>query len=254
MPSTVIVHRRFVLALLVASVVALSVGAQEASRLGQPVVRPNLPPRSTTYGFLVDFPTARILEPGKVTISFRTAEPTPPARVYIGLSTLDEDLDIPHYRMTAIEPGEPLELRSEHTVVLDLAGMVKQLPASPFEPKLNYRIEAYLPSKRWSRQVDGQVYFDPKTLGDTESVVAGPFVDLLSETSAVISWSTDRPCRRVGSRDAGSPRRTSRPATRCQCRGCGRRPRTPTSCGPAGRAPASTRSAPRGATASPSPR
>ena len=207
MPTTVI-RRRLALALLAACLIALPLLAQETSRLGKPVVRPELPPRATTYGFLVDFPTARILEPGKVMLSFRTAEPTPPARVYIGLSTLAEDLDIPHYRLTVVEPGEPLELRSEHSVALDLAGMVKLLPASPFEPKLNYRIEAYLPSNRWSRQVDGQVFFDPTTLADTENIVSGPFVDLVSETSAVISWSTDRPCAgevEIAGRNVASP-------------------------------------------------
>ncbi len=194
MPATPVVHRHLASPLLAACLIALPLFGQEASRFGQPVVRPDLPLRPTTYGFLLDFPTTKILEPGKVTLAFRTAEPTPPARVYFGLSTLAEDLDIPHYRMTAVEPGEPLELRSEHTVSLDLASMVKLLPASPFEPKLNYRIEAYLPSKRWTRQVDGQVFFDPKTLGDTENIVAGPVVDLVTETSAVVSWSTDRPC------------------------------------------------------------
>jgi hypothetical protein len=208
MPATPVVRLRLTSPLLAACLIALPLFAQETSRLGQPVVRPDLPPRSTTYGYLVDFPIARILEPGKVTLSFRTAEPTPPVRVYLGLSTLDEDFDIPHYRLTVVEPGEPLDLRSEHTVILDLAPLVKLLPASPFEPKLNYRIEAYLPSKRWSRQVDGQVYFDPKTLGDTEHVVAGPFVDLVAETSAVISWSTDRPCAgevEIAGRKVASP-------------------------------------------------
>jgi hypothetical protein len=213
LPATPNVRRRLALPLLAAGLLTLPLLGQEASRLGQPVVRPDLSPRATTYGFLVDFPTARILEPGKVTLSFRTAEPTPPARVYVGLSTLAEDLDIPRYRMTAVESGEPLELRSEHTVLLDLAGMVKLLPASPFEPKLNYRIEAYLPSKRWTRQVDGQVFFDPKTLGDTENIVSGPFVDLVGETSAVISWSTDRPCAgevEVAGRRVASPQVATR--------------------------------------------
>ncbi|MBP1620211.1 MAG: metallophosphoesterase family protein [Acidobacteria bacterium] len=208
MPATRFASPRLTLPLLGAFLVALSLFAQDASRLGKPVVRPDLPPRESTYGFLVDFPTARIAEPGKVTLSFRTAEPTPPVRVYFGLSTLAEDLDIPHYRMTAVEPGEPLEPRSEHTVALDLAGMVKLLPTSPFEPKLNYRIEAYLPSKRWTRMVDGQVFFDPATLGDTENIVTGPVVDLVTETSAVISWSTDRPCAgevEVAGRKVASP-------------------------------------------------
>ena len=225
MLSTPGAFRRFAFPSLVACITTLTLFAQEASRLGQPVVRPDLPLRSTTYGFLVDFPTARILEPGKVTLTFRTAEPTPPVRVYMGLSTLAEDRDIPHYRQTVVEEGEPLELRSEHTVVLDLAGLVKLLPTSPIEPKLNYRIEAYLPSKRWSRQVDGQVFFDPRTLGDTENIVAGPFVDLASETSAVISWSTDRPC--AGEVEAAG-RRVASPhtATRHEVPVAGLRPAT----------------------------
>ncbi len=172
--------------------------AQEADsvalpRIGQPQIRPELPPLERTYGFLVAPPQTRFLADGVIELRFETLEPTPGALVYGGLNTLDEDLDFPRYRVKFKESGEVTVLRREHVVALRFASLVRKAVGMEFEPRLTWRIEVWLPSKRSSRFYEGRVYFDPETLGEVVNVVSGPFVDQVGETSAIISWQLDRP-------------------------------------------------------------
>lgn len=174
---------------------AFTVSAQQTltqPRIGQPVQRPDAPTIDQTYGFLVDFPSARIVEPGTIRIEFETAEPTPPARVYYGINTLDEELPYPRFRDSANEPGNFDDLSTTHTVEFSFRRLLTRIPVTPYEPRIVYRLAVTLPSKG-ERYFDGRVYFDPETLADTVNIDFGPIVDQVTSTSAIISWRTDRP-------------------------------------------------------------
>jgi hypothetical protein len=119
-------------------------GAQQAAghRNGQPMIRPETPASEATYGFLRALPTHRFLEPGRVELTFETREPTPPARIYLGLNPLKDDLDYPLYRTSAVEEGDVTDLRTQHRFVIDLAAVTRYLHTTPFENRVTYRIEA----------------------------------------------------------------------------------------------------------------
>ena len=149
--------------------------------------------RQATYGFLAAEPTARIVAPGKMEVVVATVAPTPPMILYSGVNTLEEELDLPRYRWTLREAGAVTDLRTEHRVVADFGSYLRSIPNTPYEPRICWRAELYLPAKRSSRFVEGRAYFDPETLGDTVNVLYGPIVDQVSESGAVISFETDRP-------------------------------------------------------------
>lgn len=168
-------------------------GGQGESLLGEPVERPTGQPEQRTYGFLEAAPTARIEEPGSFVLRFRTVEETPPAIVYIGLTTRAEELAFPRYRSSVVEPGEPSSWTRDHAIPVDFRGLLERMPVTPHDPLIQWRAEVWMPSKRSSRFVEGRVYYDPRTLDDTVNITFGPIVDQVTETSAVISWECDRP-------------------------------------------------------------
>jgi hypothetical protein len=173
--------------------------AQQAPRIGLRPERPESPPtEGPTYGLLLEAPRAWIDGPHRLVVELRSAEPTPPGLIHLGLNTLDEDLDWPRYRASfqeTIPDGEdpaPTAFRSAHRFELDFRGLLRTLPNTPFTPRLCWRAELWLPSKRSARFVEGRVHFDPETLGDTVDIRFGPVVDQVTATSAVLSWETDR--------------------------------------------------------------
>ncbi|MCC6785026.1 MAG: metallophosphoesterase family protein [Planctomycetes bacterium] len=168
----------------------------ERPRHGQPVVVPEgSRALSQTYGFLSAHPTARIVAPGRLEIVLETRSPCPPATVYLGLSTLDEDLDWPRYRVAVREAGKPSELRTTHRIETEFASLVAKLPHTPFEPRVQWRAEIWVPELGSSRFAEGRVYFDRATLGDTVNVGIGPFVEQLGPDAVTVWWETDREAR-----------------------------------------------------------
>ena len=179
---------------LVAALTLAASLAVAAPRQGlQPLLPEGAEPVARTYGLVVDEPTARIIRPGVFQIDFETEEPTPPPVVYVGLNKLDEDLDYARYRDLTRAKGAITDLATTHSVEVDFRSLVAKSPNTPFEPRVCYRIEVFVPGRMSSRFIDGRVYFDPATLGDTVNVTAGPFVDMVTTESAVVSFETDRP-------------------------------------------------------------
>ncbi len=162
-------------------------------KLGKPIERPDAPTKVQTYGLLRSDPVAKIVEPGVVEILFETEHPSPPAVGYFGLNTLDEDLDFPRYRDSVREDGTTTELRTRHRIRYEFAKLVKRAPTTPIDARLTWRVEVYVPQKNASRFFQGRLNFAPGSLADTVTVSAGPFVDQISASSALISWETDRP-------------------------------------------------------------
>lgn len=199
--------------MMIPILLALACFLQEPQRNGQPIEPLDGGRRiELSYGFLTEPPRARIEQPGSFVLELETAEPTPPGRVYIGLTTEDEQLDWPRYRTSVIEAGAADELRRRHHIAVPFEGLLARMPTTPYEPRVNWRAEFWLPAKRSSRFVEGRVWFDPHTHGDTTSIISGPSVDRVGPRSAVVSWETDRPAdghvwiagREVRSKSAGT--------------------------------------------------
>ncbi len=144
------------------------------------------------YGFLVDHPAARVISPGTIEIEFETVEPTPPAMVYYGLNTLDEELNFPRFRSSLREKGSLDEWDTEHRVEIAFESLLDIIPNTPYESKISYRLAVWIPGKG-ERFYDSRVFFDSETLGDTTNILFGPVVDQVTGNSAVVSWETDRP-------------------------------------------------------------
>jgi hypothetical protein len=130
----------------------------------------------------------------------------PPPSYYLGLSTLDEELDFPRYRSGGRASGNPMELATTHRIEADFSRLVGYLPNTPFDARINWRVEILLPSRGTARFFEGRTHFNPATLGDTVNIPCGPSVEQLKPSSAVLFWETDRPAdARVTLEGPGTP-------------------------------------------------
>ncbi|MCB2155120.1 metallophosphoesterase [bacterium] len=172
----------------------LAQGQEPHGRFGMPIEPPSETTKESTYGFLKGAPSVKIVEPGRFEVTFETEEPTPPAVLSGGANTLDEELDYPrfHYFCGGREDGEVTDLRTEHSITADFSSIKRRLPNTPYEPRVTYRVEVYIPSFRATRFFEGRVYFNPETLGDATNVTFGPTVEQVTPNTAVIAWETDR--------------------------------------------------------------
>lgn len=164
--------------------------SQAQPKIGQPITVPEgLQPKQSTYGFLESVPTSKITAPGVLEVTFRTSTPTPPATVYYGINTLEEELNYPRMRSSVAEQGNALT--QDHRVEIKFGGLVAKSSNTAFEPRICWRAEVWIPSKNSSRMVEGRAYFNPETLGPTENISYGPTVEQLSSSSVVIALETD---------------------------------------------------------------
>lgn len=172
---------------LAALLAATACSAQ--SRHGQPITAERTD-GNPTYGVLANAPRSRIVQPGVLELQFTTLGQTPPAVVHFGINSLDEELDYPRFRDSAGESAN--QMSKEHLVRYDFRALLAKMPNTPFEPRICWRAEVYVPGLRSVRFVEGRAYFDPKTLGDTVNVTVGPMVCNVAPDSAVIVFETDR--------------------------------------------------------------
>ncbi|HHE46798.1 MAG TPA: hypothetical protein ENL08_03725 [Bacteroidetes bacterium] len=114
--------------------------------------------------------------------------------MYYGIYEPDQLLPLPRYRCSAVEERKADGIN--HVIRLNLKRLAD--PAVDVaELKKNdggvivYRLEIYNPRWATSFYYDRRFEFQGDELLPT--VVAGPFVDQITDTSVVISWETDRP-------------------------------------------------------------
>ncbi|RCV62764.1 hypothetical protein C5S53_17825 [Methanophagales archaeon] len=131
----------------------------------------------------------------EATLQFDTIVPTPKARVYYGLFVPQQEIKVPQYRRYVIE--ELVGENTDHSVSKINIGKFdgSRYDICNFEKDggvICYRIELYNPEKATSVFYDGRFRVD----GDynlVPCVTEGPFVDLVTRDSAVISWETSVP-------------------------------------------------------------
>ena len=186
----------YVVAILAISMLVVPVCAQPGN-LGHNPAYPELPQKEVTPDYLlvdgVDVTVDAVAK--EATLQFDTRIATPKAVVYYGLFVPQQEIKVPQYRRYARE-----ELVGENT-----AHSVSKINIGKFESSrydicnfekdggvICYRIELYNPEKATSVFYDGRFRVD----GDyniVPCVTEGPFVDLVTTDSAVISWETDAP-------------------------------------------------------------
>ncbi len=182
---------RIIICTLISIAATLHVAAQ--SRVGQPIIPPDAPMQEGTYGLLKGQPEIEFTKPGHFEIRFETSEPTPPVMLYGGINDITEELDYNRYRAFFSEDKKSTEPRTKHRIEVDVRDVARRMPNTPFEPRITWRAEIYIPSKRASRFIEGRVYYDPETFGDTVNVPYGPFIEQVTSSSAVVFFETDRP-------------------------------------------------------------
>ena len=140
-------------------------------------------------------------EGAKAVIEFETRVPTPPALVRYGPSILVGAVEEPVYRRIAYELSEGDTLIRTHRVLVDVARLESGLYDTGLVDGgggvIAYRIEVFDPDWQASAFHDRRFRYarsgDPRT-GEyrvAETIVLGPFVDLVGPRSLVVSWETD---------------------------------------------------------------
>ena len=161
----------------------------DMGNLGKPFRYPAFPQKGVTPDYLLMDEPAVAMDGKYAVINFETVKPVPGAKVYFGLYVPDQEIKVPQYRREAIEglTGEG----TEHTVKLKISKF--EDPAydlGNFAEKggvICYRIELYNSDKAASVFYDGRFRVDGE-YNIVPCVTEGPFVDMVTTTSAVISW------------------------------------------------------------------
>lgn len=127
----------------------------------------------------------------EATIYFDTIYATPKASVYYGLYVPQQEIKVPQYRLHATE--ELTGKSTSHNVTIDLSKIENpKYDLCNFKENggvICYRIELCNPDRATSAfyagrfQVDGDYNLVP-------CITEGPFVNLVTTTSAIISWDT----------------------------------------------------------------
>ena len=163
--------------------------------------------RSITYSLdrlLAKEPVVTKLDQSEAIIEFETLIPTPEAVIYYGVIPPEEELAYPRYRKGA---KELLLTGTNRTKTHQLRLDISKLESVYYDTGLiangggviAYRIEVYDPrinaTQHYDRQFRYQRAGKPKIGKYTlhTSLTAGPFVDLVTPKSAVISWETEPP-------------------------------------------------------------
>ena len=163
--------------------------------------------RSITYTpdrILAKEPVVTKLDQSEAIIEFETTIPTPEAVVYYGVIPPEAELAYPRYRKRA---KELLPTGTTRTTTHQLRLDISKLESVYYDTGLiangggviAYRIEVYDPRINSAQHYDRQFRYrregQPKTGKYTldTTLMAGPFIDLVTPESAVISWETDSP-------------------------------------------------------------
>ena len=129
-------------------------------------------------------------------VRFETTVPCPAAAVHYGVYLPEQVPPLPEYRRCARERFDGF--KRDHRVTLDIERLLGVgLDAAGIGRRgggvIVYRIEIYDPRIASAAFFDHRFEFRGDELVPT--VIKGPFVDLVTESTAVISWDSDRPVR-----------------------------------------------------------
>lgn len=137
-------------------------------------------------------------------VEFETLIETPASIAYYGVPHTEENLTTPRYRKAS--KGTHIdENKTQHRIAMDISkledvhydtGLIANNGGT-----IVYRIEVFDPRIQTTRAYDRRLRYkregEPKsgTYSSLVSLTEGPFVDLVTHNSAVISWETDEPVK-----------------------------------------------------------
>jgi predicted MPP superfamily phosphohydrolase len=162
--------------------------------------RQDLKPVKYREYIFTDWPSMKADGPGlQLTLVFHTRIPTLPSSIHAGFMFPSEKLAYPSFGKTFIEEKPAAGgAVNDHQVRLDLARMHRQLDNEELKKKgldIYYLIELWNPEKQSVEYYQGKQRMrnEGGRLKLLPTVVEGPFVNLVTCNSAVISWYTDVP-------------------------------------------------------------
>ncbi|MEA1870185.1 MAG: metallophosphoesterase family protein [Euryarchaeota archaeon] len=181
------------IAILVMAVLVSPVCAQ-AGNLGHDPIYPALSQKDATPDYLLVGDVGVTVDAGakEATLQFGTLLATPGAKVYYGLYVPEQEIPVPQYRRSTTEDltGES----ASHSATINIGKFEgARYDICNFAEEggvICYRIELYNPDVASSVFYAGRFRVD----GDynlVPCVIEGPFVDLVTTDSVVISWKTD---------------------------------------------------------------
>jgi hypothetical protein len=150
---------------------------------------------------IAEGPAVTGFEGPKAVIDFETRVPTPPALVRYGPVLFDGSVEEPVYRRIAYEHADGDSLVRRHRVLVDVSRLESELYDTGLIAGgggvIAYRVEVFDPDWQTSLFHDRRFRYsragDPK-VGEyrtAETMVLGPFVDLVGPESFTVSWETD---------------------------------------------------------------
>ncbi len=137
---------------------------------------------------------------GEVVVSWRTLSPTLPGTVYFGLVPDGAEIAVPRYRRYARAEGDTREmamafraqfsLSRYETELYDIAELRENRGGTVYV-RLEVWNPGWLPTSRLFHTRFAYARDDEGNARRVPCIVLGPFVDNVTEDSAVISWETD---------------------------------------------------------------
>lgn len=128
----------------------------------------------------------------EATLEFDTHISTPKARVYYGLYVPEQEVKVPQYRRSTTENLRGYS--TSHSIEIGLSKFeTTHYDICNFASEgggICYRIELYNPDKGSSVFYDGRFRVDGN-YNLIPCIIEGPFVDIVTTDSSVISWKTD---------------------------------------------------------------
>lgn len=173
----------------------------EKAALPLPTSLADLKPTEADDRMLKAPPSVVISPEGTAEIAFETAIATPAGRIYVGTLNPSTAIDTPFFPLSAREANK--EPATAHRLTIDIRRLDSWLPRPGAdgvrEGDAYFRIELYDSRTAAARYFQTRVHF-ANVNGRYEkrpTVMLGPVVDQVTQTSALVSWNMDVPAQGV---------------------------------------------------------
>ncbi|MBZ5534849.1 MAG: metallophosphoesterase [Acidobacteriia bacterium] len=201
MEKSLSVFRSLFLSVAILLTSSLTVSSQTPSKAALPKSLADLQPYKRDDRILKAVPTVEIKVNGGVNLTFETMTPTPPPRAFFGQINPDLKLEAPFFQFEVRESGKKPAI--SHRLSFDLKKLENAGERSEDSPAhegdVYFRLEIFDSRSGRMRYFESRFHYFGQA-GRYEkrtTILYGPFVDQVTDHSAVIFWTTDRPSRGV---------------------------------------------------------
>ena len=200
-----------------AQAVATAPPAAQAAKPAPPLPtsKADLRPTESDDRLFVALPAFEVGADGASKLTFTTAVPIPACRVFVGTLNPSTTLETPFFPVTVRESlPSGTTTATAHPIAIDLKRLDSWIPAAGADGtragEAHLRIEAFDPRTSAARYIERRVHYRVAGGRYTASptILYGPFLDLVTSSSATVSWDLDRPA--LGSVEVWSADGTSK--------------------------------------------